>query len=604
LALKGRRQIIRNGIFLVSLSVLTGATAFASQITTANGEIPEAGTVIGSYLDTQVKNGVYEAIQEVESGGKPSNRYSYMEHKWTFDVPAGSAVTFFVKAYHTVNSEGDEFDFAWSIDDYDYTNLLRVTKTSDDGLYQSAALPPDVSGPVYIRVMDTDHTQGNRSLDTVYVDHMYIESSTGNAPPGAPSDLRALTMSASEIDLSWIDNSSNEDGFQIERSLDGINWDPIATVGVDVTSFLDTNLTPSTTYYYLVQAFNSHGSSDGSNTAWDTTFSLESFTIQLVDIANEDFMSHDIHPITGFPGVGYTDTGVAKFAEWNGSSWDIEIVRTEGGLGGLQVAYSPDGIPCMTFGWEGMFFAERVGSSWIIEMVEGWKVFDERHSLAYDPDGNPAMAYRSKSGDKKLGLGRGLRVARRFGSDWVITMVDSEYANWKSLAFDLQGNPAVAYSADSNTKVKFAHWNGSSWDVEIVAQGDGYGWNIGLAYDPATGWPAIVHNPWPSAEADKEVRFIRWDGYEWIAETVLLGAGPTKLAYNTYGTPYIAYQMDHRLGNLGLRVSHWNGSVWQPNVVDKDSASWATLSLRVDLNGQPTLSYRRDGMRYAFKESP
>ncbi|MFC1479514.1 Ig-like domain-containing protein [Planctomycetota bacterium] len=38
-------------------------------------------------------------------------------------------------------------------------------------------------------------------------------------PPPPPSNLTALPISSSQIDLTWTDNSANEDGFRIERSL-------------------------------------------------------------------------------------------------------------------------------------------------------------------------------------------------------------------------------------------------------------------------------------------------------------------------------------------------------------------------------------------------
>lgn len=147
----------------------------------ADSDIPVSSrtrkrTISGSYIDTQTSNDGYESITERESRGKPANRYSYLEHKWTINVTGGDTVTFFVEAYHTANTENDDFVLAYSTDDSIYTDIVTVTKIADDNTYQSYALPSAISGIVYIRVVDTDQTAGNRTLDTIYVDHMYITS--------------------------------------------------------------------------------------------------------------------------------------------------------------------------------------------------------------------------------------------------------------------------------------------------------------------------------------------------------------------------------------------------------------------------------------------
>ena len=52
-----------------------------------------------------------------------------------------------------------------------------------------------------------------------------------SVPPVAPSNLTATAASRSQINLSWKDNSNNEQGFKIERSTDNVNFTQIATVG-------------------------------------------------------------------------------------------------------------------------------------------------------------------------------------------------------------------------------------------------------------------------------------------------------------------------------------------------------------------------------------
>jgi len=85
-------------------------------------------------------------------------------------------------------------------------------------------------------------------------------------PPVAPSSLSATSSACDQIDLSWTDNSDNEDGFEIER--DGFF---LTTVNANVTSYSDTGLLENTTYSYRVRAYNDIGGSGYSNTDSATT---------------------------------------------------------------------------------------------------------------------------------------------------------------------------------------------------------------------------------------------------------------------------------------------------------------------------------------------
>ncbi len=171
----------------LSPSQNTGAPSTAESATTdapsdtlahATGDVPVAGTVVGTFTNTQASDDSYQSLTEVESSGNPDLRYSFLEHKWAFTVTATPYVTFQVEAHHTANAEGDDFVFAYSTSGVDgtYLDMLTVTKTSDDDSLQSFALPPGTSGVVHVRVRDTNRDPGNKVLDTLHIDNMHILS--------------------------------------------------------------------------------------------------------------------------------------------------------------------------------------------------------------------------------------------------------------------------------------------------------------------------------------------------------------------------------------------------------------------------------------------
>jgi titin len=124
---------------------------------------------------------------------------------------------------------------------------------------------------------------GNYPLTAIATDNLGLMTTSGPvhvtvnlppAPPAAPGNLSATAVSSNRIDLAWSDNSTNEDGFAIERSTDGVNFSQITTVTANLTSYSNTGLAASTTYSYRVRAFNNAGSSGYSNVASATAAAL------------------------------------------------------------------------------------------------------------------------------------------------------------------------------------------------------------------------------------------------------------------------------------------------------------------------------------------
>jgi hypothetical protein len=89
-------------------------------------------------------------------------------------------------------------------------------------------------------------------------------------PPNAASDAVAKPFSSSRVDISWTDNSTNEDGFRVYRSTDGGTVWSLANGLVKPNNFADVGRESEHQVCYRVVAFNAGGDAAPSNTACAT----------------------------------------------------------------------------------------------------------------------------------------------------------------------------------------------------------------------------------------------------------------------------------------------------------------------------------------------
>ncbi len=110
---------------------------------------------------------------------------------------------------------------------------------------------------------------------TGYVSVFGLLSPTLTAP-NVPTNFTATAPAtlALQVQLSWTDNSNNENAFKIERSTDGVHFTQIDVASVNATSYTDTTVSSGVTYTYRISATNQIGDSSYTAAASATPIAL------------------------------------------------------------------------------------------------------------------------------------------------------------------------------------------------------------------------------------------------------------------------------------------------------------------------------------------
>lgn len=142
---------------------------------------------------------------------------------------------------------------------YEWRRVIDNQLVSDSNVYVAAL------GQYKVRV--TEPFGCSSSFSDIYT---VIDASGANAPDKA-TDLTAIALSNTEIDIFWNNNPSpifNESLFEVYRSTTaGAGYQLIAKVPADMVTYSDNDLTPNVTYYYVVRAINNNGAAPLSNEA-------------------------------------------------------------------------------------------------------------------------------------------------------------------------------------------------------------------------------------------------------------------------------------------------------------------------------------------------
>lgn len=144
------------------------------------------------------------------------------------------------------------------------TKITEVLISDVDEFYEwdvTSSIQSQVSGGSAVGIALYDEFASNANLKftssngTDNQPELIVTTSKITAPD-APSDLQAFAISNETIILSWIDNSSNESGFKLERKKGDEEFTEVAVLNANTTNYNDTALSNFTAYTYQIRAYN------------------------------------------------------------------------------------------------------------------------------------------------------------------------------------------------------------------------------------------------------------------------------------------------------------------------------------------------------------
>jgi hypothetical protein len=273
--------------------------------------------------------------------------------------------------------------------------------------------------------------------------------------------------------------------------------------------------------------------------------------------------------------------------------WNGQAIRFHASLA-LDANENPHVAYCypsvgMVWECENLVHAYRTGSEWQTEVVDRGYV-GVHNSLRIDSMGRIHVAYYDQ-------YNRDLKYAYRDSAGWHIQRVDStgDVGSNLSMALDASNRPHISYCEGFGETagygycdaLKYAFYNGASWDIRTV-DSEGYqGIGTSIALDGA-GQPHISYC------AAFELRYAFRDGQTWKTQTVDDIATETALVLDSAGRPYIIYSSTHD-GSRRLKYARYDGSVWRKSLLEAltywSPPPYVPLSIAVDKANQLHIAY-------------
>jgi hypothetical protein len=295
-------------------------------------------------------------------------------------------------------------------------------------------------------------------------------------------------------------------------------------------------------------------------------------------------LAHQINPtITNSQALAVMkDSGVGVFDSQTSTTFQridvdnalaLAIKRTPIGTAGTynDVAYGSDGkcyVAWYNTSIKALMFGIRNtdGTIQSRQLIDG-SVADTGLMVSVAVDGNnqPGVAYYDQTnGD--------LKYAHYNGSSWnVHTTIDSTNLTGynPSLTFDTSSHPAISYYYRTGRDLRAATNNGTSWTVTTLDTADDVGSSSDIVWNTFSGGPfwEIMYSK-KTATNTGELRLAQNLGGSWSVGAIeSLGAAPNYVSAGSLGV--IGYQTYSFFDTATsqIKYGHWTGTNWQESIL-------------------------------------
>ena len=213
-------------------------------------------------------------------------------------------------------------------------------------------------------------------------------------------------------------------------------------------------------------------------------------------------------------------------------------------------------------------------------------------TIKVDSDGNSHIAYYDYAAED-------IKYAKWNGTGWEIEVVPSDdkvYTEDFSISMDLDSNdyPHIAYCHEDDPggieRLRYVKWDGASWSDESADSTDYTGGFPSLVLDSNNKAHIIYYN-----YADNRVDYATNSAGSWSLDTIAFATSITyriSIDMDSHNIPHVFFAADGVGVTKDYIYGKKNGDTWDTEIVDYSPYNGGTATIILDSNDYPRVVYQ------------